>query len=115
VRRAYFLDQLDDLESEVIRDFADGGFKGKGLLAGVIALANDPRSSLAAGNRTPRLLPTPISATIALRPDLPTLRPTLPRTTATPVPSAARDPTRISVKFEHGPDRSVALRATRSA
>lgn len=54
-RRTYLLDQLDDLKSEAIRDFADGGLKGEGLLAGVVALVNDTRSSLAAGNRTPRL------------------------------------------------------------
>jgi hypothetical protein len=52
-RRAYLLDRLDDLKSEAIRDFADGGLKGEGLLAGVAALVNDTRSSLAAGNRTP--------------------------------------------------------------
>jgi hypothetical protein len=57
-RRAYLLDQLDDLKSEAIRDFADGGLKGEGLLAGVVALVNDTRSSLAAGNRTPRLHPS---------------------------------------------------------
>ena len=49
-RRAYLLDQLDDLKSEAIRDFADGGLKGEGLLAGVVALVNDTRSSLAAGS-----------------------------------------------------------------
>jgi hypothetical protein len=53
-RRAYLLDRLDDLKSEAIRDFADGGLKGEGLLAGVAALVNDTRSSLAAGNRTSR-------------------------------------------------------------
>jgi hypothetical protein len=52
-RRAYLLDRLDDLKSEAIRDFADGGLKGEGLLAGVVALVNDTRSSLAAGSRTP--------------------------------------------------------------
>jgi hypothetical protein len=52
-RRAYLLDQLDDLKSEAIRDFADGGLKGEGLLAGVVALVNDTRSSLAAGDRMP--------------------------------------------------------------
>jgi hypothetical protein len=57
-RRAYLMDQLDDLKSEAIRDFADGGLKGEGLLAGVVALINDTRSSLAAGNRTPRLHPS---------------------------------------------------------
>jgi hypothetical protein len=53
-RRAYLLDRLDDLKSEAIRDFADGGLKGEGLLAGVVALVNDTRSSLAGANRTPR-------------------------------------------------------------
>jgi hypothetical protein len=56
-RRAYLLDQLEDLKSEAIRDFADGGLKGEGLLAGVVALVNDTRISLAAGNRTPHLHP----------------------------------------------------------
>jgi hypothetical protein len=51
-RRAYLLDRLDELKSEAIRDFADGGLKGEGLLAGVVALVNDTRSSLAAGSRT---------------------------------------------------------------
>jgi hypothetical protein len=54
-RRAYLLDRLDDLKSEAIRDFADGGLKGEGLLAGVVALVNDTRSGLAAGSRMPRL------------------------------------------------------------
>jgi hypothetical protein len=57
-RRAYLVDQLDNLKSEAIRDFAEGGLKGEGLLAGVIALVNDTRSSLAAGNRPPRLFPS---------------------------------------------------------
>jgi hypothetical protein len=54
-RRAYLVDRLDDLKSEAIRDFADGGLRGEGLLAGVVALVNDTRSSLAAGHRPPRL------------------------------------------------------------
>src|SRR3954447_25845813 len=58
-RRAYLLDQLDDLKSEAIRDFAEGGLKGEGLLAGVMALVNDTRSSLAAENRTSRVHPSP--------------------------------------------------------
>jgi hypothetical protein len=56
-RRGYLLDRLDDLKSEAVRDFAEGGLKGEGLLAGVIALVNDTRSSLATGNRTPRVYP----------------------------------------------------------
>jgi hypothetical protein len=54
-RRVYLLDQLDDLKSEAIRDFEAGGLRGEGLLAGIVALVNDTRNSLAAGNRTPRL------------------------------------------------------------
>jgi hypothetical protein len=57
-RRAYLLDRLDDLKSDAIRDFADGGLKGEGLLAGVVALVNDTRSSLAAGSQMPRLHPS---------------------------------------------------------
>jgi hypothetical protein len=56
-RRVYLMDQLDDLKSEAIRDFADGGLKGEGLLAGVVALVNDTRNSLTAANRPPRLHP----------------------------------------------------------
>jgi hypothetical protein len=46
-RRAYLLDKLDDLKSEAVRDFAEGGLRGEGLLAGVVALVNDTRASLA--------------------------------------------------------------------
>jgi hypothetical protein len=56
-RRSYLLDRLDDLKSEAVRDFADGGLRGEGLLAGVVALVNDTRSGLAAGNRTARTHP----------------------------------------------------------
>jgi hypothetical protein len=57
-RRAYLLDRLDDLKSEAIRDFEEGGLKGEGLLAGVVALVNDTRSSLAAGHRIPSTQPS---------------------------------------------------------
>ena len=50
-RRAYLLDRLDDLKSEAVRQFAEGGLKGEGLLSGVVALINDTRDSLAAGER----------------------------------------------------------------
>ncbi len=53
-RRAYLLDQLDNLKSEAIRDFEEGGLRGEGLLAGVIALVNDTRSSLVMENRISR-------------------------------------------------------------
>lgn len=77
-RRAYLLDQLDDLKSEAIRDFAEGGLKGEGLLAGVAALVNDTRSSLGAKSRTHLLHPSPPVAEsrdgrpAAARPDVPT-------------------------------------------
>jgi hypothetical protein len=45
-RRAYLLDKLDDLRGEATRDFAEGGLRGEGLLAGVVALVNDTRASL---------------------------------------------------------------------
>jgi hypothetical protein len=54
-RRAYLLDQLDDLKSEAVLDFEEGGLRGEGLLAGVVALVNDTRSSLVAGHRPPRV------------------------------------------------------------
>jgi hypothetical protein len=46
-RRAYLLDRLDELKSEAIREFAEGGLKGEGLLSGIVALINDTRNSLA--------------------------------------------------------------------
>jgi hypothetical protein len=46
--------KLDDVKSEGIRDFQAGGLKGEGLLAGVVTLVNDTRSSLAARNGAPR-------------------------------------------------------------
>jgi hypothetical protein len=58
-RRVYLLDQLDNLKSEAIRDFADGGLKGEGLLAGVV---DDTRNSLAAGNWTLHLHPSHLDA-----------------------------------------------------
>jgi hypothetical protein len=61
-RRDYLLDQLDDLKSEAIREFADGGLKGEGLLAGVVALVNDTRNSLATGNRAPQFHPSHLDA-----------------------------------------------------
>lgn len=45
-RRHYLLDELDDLKSEAVRDFAEGGLKGEGLLAGVVALINDTRAGI---------------------------------------------------------------------
>src|SRR5262249_33554543 len=53
-RRSYLLDRLDHPKSEAIRRFEEGGLKGDGLPAGVVALVNDTRSSLAAGDQVPR-------------------------------------------------------------
>ncbi len=50
-RRAYLLGRLDDLKSEAVRQFAEGGLKGEGLLSGVVALINDTRDSLAGADR----------------------------------------------------------------
>jgi len=50
-RRAYLIDKLDDVKSDAVRDFAAGGLKGEGLLAGILALVNDTRDSLAAADR----------------------------------------------------------------
>ena len=52
-RRAYLLGRLDDLKSEAVRQFAEGGLKGEGLLSGIVALVNDTRDSLAAPERAP--------------------------------------------------------------
>jgi hypothetical protein len=60
-RRAFLLDQLDDLKNEAGRDFAEGGLKGEGLLAGVIALVNDTRNSLVAVERAQRYVSAPIA------------------------------------------------------
>jgi TRAP-type uncharacterized transport system substrate-binding protein len=45
--RAYLESRLTTLKCEVLQDFADGGLKGEGLMAGIIALINDTRESLA--------------------------------------------------------------------
>jgi hypothetical protein len=39
--------QLTTLKCGVLKDFAEGGLKGEGLMAGIIALINDTRESLA--------------------------------------------------------------------
>ena len=39
--------RLSNLKCQVLEDFAEGGVKGEGLLAGIIALINDTRDSLA--------------------------------------------------------------------
>jgi hypothetical protein len=54
-RRAYLLDRLDDLKSEAVRQFAEGGLKGEGLLSGIVALINDTRNSLAGAERVSRV------------------------------------------------------------
>jgi hypothetical protein len=39
--------RLTTLKCKVLDDFAEGGLKGEGLMAGIIALINDTRESLA--------------------------------------------------------------------
>jgi TRAP-type uncharacterized transport system substrate-binding protein len=46
-RRAYLEERLMDLKCRALRDFAEGGLKGEGLMAGIISLVNDTRNSLA--------------------------------------------------------------------
>jgi TRAP-type uncharacterized transport system substrate-binding protein len=46
-RRAYLEDRLLDLKCRALRDFAEGGLKGEGLMAGIISLVNDTRNSVA--------------------------------------------------------------------
>ena len=38
---------MTDLKCRVLKDFAEGGLRGEGLMAGIIALINDTRESLA--------------------------------------------------------------------
>jgi hypothetical protein len=45
-RRAYLEDRLLDLKSQALRDFAEGGLKGEGLMSGIVSLVNDTRRSL---------------------------------------------------------------------
>jgi TRAP-type uncharacterized transport system substrate-binding protein len=45
--RSYLEARLSKLKCEVLKDFAEGGLKGEGLMAGIIALINDTRQSLA--------------------------------------------------------------------
>jgi TRAP-type uncharacterized transport system substrate-binding protein len=46
--RAYLERRLRALKCKVLEDFAEGGLKGEALMAGIIALINDTRKSLAA-------------------------------------------------------------------
>jgi hypothetical protein len=46
--RSYLEGRLTTLKCKVLKDFAAGGLKGEGLMAGIIALINDTRHSLAA-------------------------------------------------------------------
>lgn len=45
--RAHLEMRLSALKCRVLEDFAEGGLKGEGLMAGIIALINDTRNSLA--------------------------------------------------------------------
>jgi hypothetical protein len=52
-RRAYLEDRLLDLKSQALRDFADGGLKGEGLMSGIVSLVNDTRRSIDRIGRDP--------------------------------------------------------------
>jgi hypothetical protein len=39
--------RLSDLKCKVLKDFAEGGLRGEGLMASIIALINDTRESVA--------------------------------------------------------------------
>jgi len=39
-------ERLLDLKSQVVRDFAEGGLRGEGLMSGIVSLVNDTRNSL---------------------------------------------------------------------
>lgn len=61
-RRAYLAARLTTLKCQVLADFADGGLRGEGLMAGITALINDTRGSIAgrmASGRGPATSPTP--------------------------------------------------------
>jgi TRAP-type uncharacterized transport system substrate-binding protein len=45
--RSYLEGRLTALKCKVLEDFAEGGLRGEGLMAGIIALINDTRESLA--------------------------------------------------------------------
>src|SRR5262249_41912528 len=45
--RSHLEGRLTTLKCEVLTDFAEGGLRGEGLMAGIIALINDTRNSLA--------------------------------------------------------------------
>jgi TRAP-type uncharacterized transport system substrate-binding protein len=45
--RSHLEGRLTDLKCRVLQDFAEGGLRGEGLMAGIIALINDTRESLA--------------------------------------------------------------------
>jgi hypothetical protein len=45
--RSHLEGRLTILKCKVLKDFAEGGLKGEGLMAGIIALINDTRESLA--------------------------------------------------------------------
>jgi TRAP-type uncharacterized transport system substrate-binding protein len=45
--RSHLERRLATLKCQVLKDFAEGGLKGEGLMAGIIALINDTRESLA--------------------------------------------------------------------
>jgi hypothetical protein len=55
--RAHLEERLASLKCKVLDDFAEGGLKGEGLMAGIIALINDTRGSLAGMGPAPNGAP----------------------------------------------------------
>jgi hypothetical protein len=51
--RAHLEGRLTALKCKVLKDFAEGGLRGEGLMAGIIALINDTRKSLASLGTAP--------------------------------------------------------------
>jgi hypothetical protein len=60
--RSYLEGRLTTLKCKVLEDFAEGGLKGEGLMAGIIALINDTRDSLAGMAAAPNAAAEPLSA-----------------------------------------------------
>ena len=62
----YLEDQLLDLKSQALKDFAEGGLKGEGLMSGIVSLVNDTRASLA--RLVPATIGPPSTAQVGDRP-----------------------------------------------
>jgi TRAP-type uncharacterized transport system substrate-binding protein len=80
--RANLEGRLTTLKCKVLEDFAEGGLRGEGLMAGIIALINDTRESLAgmvAARNGARQAPTHDNPKVFQRDFPDTLQPSSPR------------------------------------